>query len=81
MQVIGDKYSRLKRATGHKYSNSMQIIGMRNNPNPNQVTHQPVKDVKTEEINLVPSTSEIKYMPIGLNIYKPKKSYNSLERK
>jgi hypothetical protein len=81
MQVIGDKYSRLKRSMGHKYSNSMQIVGMRNNPNLNQVTHQPVADVKSEEINSAPSASEIKYMPTGLNIYKPKKSYNSLERK
>ncbi len=81
MQVIGGKQNKLNRAMGHKYSNSMQYMGLRNNPNPTPTTHQPVKDVKEEEINTAPSASEIKYMPTGLSIYKQKKSYNSLERK
>ncbi len=80
MQVIGGK-QKLNRTMGHKYSNSIQILGMRNNPNPTPVTHQPVKDVKADEIHLAPSASEIKYMPTGLKIYKQKKSYNTLERK
>ncbi len=39
MQVIGNKQNRLKRAMGHKYSSHMQTIGMRNNPNPTQISH------------------------------------------